>query len=137
MHGRLKVKTTAQQEAERKAERASKMKSYEAAMSRLTEEMDEAFRLSSGLLLSNPDLTSLWNFRKEIYCGMNDEEREKSKVIRVSKTLELLRIIQMKTCEKAQVHQSSRSSKVVPRRIPGYPTLSPLPPVRHRPSTIL
>nr|ACO10994.1 Geranylgeranyl transferase type-2 subunit alpha [Caligus rogercresseyi] len=92
MHGRLKVKTTAQQEAERKAERASKMKSYEAAMSRLTglrkkddrskEEMDEAFRLSSGLLLSNPDLTSLWNFRKEIYCGMKDEEREKSKVIR-------------------------------------------------------
>ena len=32
MHGRLKIKTTAQQEAERKAHREEKLKTYEGAM---------------------------------------------------------------------------------------------------------
>ena len=37
MHGRLKVKTTAQQEAEKKAHREEKLKTYETAMAAIFE----------------------------------------------------------------------------------------------------
>nr|ACO11797.1 Geranylgeranyl transferase type-2 subunit alpha [Lepeophtheirus salmonis] len=83
MHGRLKVKTTAQQKAERHAERLKKMDSYEKAMARIVElrslgpcSEEEALKLTNGVLHGNPDLSTLWNFRKEIYLGSQKKSDE-------------------------------------------------------------
>ena len=71
MHGRLKVKTTAQQEAEKKKERAVKLTGYRRAMAailtRRSEGLkdEEQLKLSGQVLLANPDLNTLWNIRRE------------------------------------------------------------------------
>jgi geranylgeranyl transferase type-2 subunit alpha len=69
MHGRLKVKTSAQQEAEKKAARTSKMKVYQGAMQALLghrlQHSEAQLKMTSGLLQANPDITTLWNIRKE------------------------------------------------------------------------
>lgn len=79
MHGRLKVKTTAQQEAEKKAERAKKVEHYKAAMAQVFqmraeegEVTDAMLKVTAGLLLSNPDITTLWNIRKQTIDGLKD-----------------------------------------------------------------
>lgn len=69
MHGRLKVKTSEQQAAEKKAARAEKMKIYQGAMSALLshrlQHSEAQLKMTSGLLHANPDITTLWNIRKE------------------------------------------------------------------------
>ena len=69
MHGRLKVKTSEQQAAEKKAARAEKMKLYQGAMAALLshrlEHSEGQLKMTSGLLQANPDITTLWNIRKE------------------------------------------------------------------------
>lgn len=71
MHGRLKVKSTAQQEAERKAERQKKVLMYKAAMAAIFDKREtgqkdeELLKMTAGVLMSNPDITTLWNIRKE------------------------------------------------------------------------
>ena len=104
MHGRLKVKTTAQQEAERKAERAEKVKAYQvrefagcpslyvqpsgmtplvasqAAMSAILERresgrLDEKLLQMIGpVLMGNPDINTLWNVRRETVLKAIEEE---------------------------------------------------------------
>ena len=87
MHGRLKVKTTAQQEAERKAHREEKLKTYQKAMSAIfanrealknassSDEISEEdkikiqqalMKMTAGVLMANPDISTLWNIRKEV-----------------------------------------------------------------------
>ena len=87
MHGRLKVKTTAQQEAERKAHREEKLKTYQTAMSAIfanrealknassSDEISEEdtikiqqalMKMTAGVLMANPDISTLWNIRKEV-----------------------------------------------------------------------
>ena len=72
MHGRLKVKTTAEQQEAKEKEREKKMKLYTSATARVfdkkqNKEYDqEALDLTGQLLSSNPDFYSLWNFRREI-----------------------------------------------------------------------
>ncbi len=92
MHGRLKVKTTAQQEAERKAQREEKLKTYQGAMGaifknremirqiKLNKDKEESdddvaevatvvkmqLKMTAGVLLANPDISTLWNIRKEL-----------------------------------------------------------------------
>lgn len=80
MHGRLKVKTTAQQEEAKRKEREQKLKLYTAATSgafkkRLNGEFDEeGLKLTGEILSVNPDFYSLWNYRKEIFLFMKDNK---------------------------------------------------------------
>ena len=71
MHGRLKVKTSAQQEAEKKKERAVKLAGYRQAMAAILSRRSEGrqdeqqLKLTGQVLLANPDLNTLWNIRRE------------------------------------------------------------------------
>ncbi|XP_034036369.1 geranylgeranyl transferase type-2 subunit alpha [Thalassophryne amazonica] len=77
MHGRVKVKTTAQQEEEKRKEREKKLKMYVAArdacFSKRKEGVcdDEALQLTQQLLSSNPDFGTLWNYRREILMHLD------------------------------------------------------------------
>ncbi|XP_077572773.1 geranylgeranyl transferase type-2 subunit alpha [Stigmatopora nigra] len=72
MHGRVKIKSTVQQEEEKQKEREKKLKIYTAArdacFSKRKEGIcdDEALNLTQQLLSSNPDFATLWNYRREI-----------------------------------------------------------------------
>ncbi|KAG7323411.1 hypothetical protein KOW79_013113 [Hemibagrus wyckioides] len=87
MHGRVKVKTTAQQEEEKRKEREKKLKVYLTVRDaifkkRTNSELDEeALQLTQQLLASNPDFATLWNYRREILLHLEtvkeDEEMQK------------------------------------------------------------
>ena len=77
MHGRLKVKSSEQQDAERKAERTAKCAAYQKAMSNILDRRgsgggdDQAqLKMTAGVLLGNADITVLWNIRKEVILRM-------------------------------------------------------------------
>uniref|UniRef100_A0A131XKW4 Geranylgeranyl transferase type-2 subunit alpha n=1 Tax=Hyalomma excavatum TaxID=257692 RepID=A0A131XKW4_9ACAR len=73
MHGRVKVKTTAEQEEEKRKEREKKLKIYKAATQRVIEKRrnqeldDELLYITSQILQSNPDYTTMWNIRREVF----------------------------------------------------------------------
>ncbi|XP_023322947.1 geranylgeranyl transferase type-2 subunit alpha [Eurytemora carolleeae] len=72
MHGRVKVKTTEQQEKEKKIERDAKLAAYRKAMGVLLSRRaegkldDQQLVISGQVLQGNPDISTLWNIRKEI-----------------------------------------------------------------------
>ncbi|KAM9796562.1 geranylgeranyl transferase type-2 subunit alpha isoform X1 [Syngnathus typhle] len=72
MHGRVKIKSTAQQEEEKKKEREKKLKIYtttrDACFTKRKDGIcdEEAIQLTQQLLSSNPDFATLWNYRREI-----------------------------------------------------------------------
>ncbi|XP_061634297.1 geranylgeranyl transferase type-2 subunit alpha isoform X2 [Phyllopteryx taeniolatus] len=72
MHGRVKIKSTAQQEEEKRKEREKKLKIYTAARDACFSKRKEGVRdaealhLTQQLLSSNPDFATLWNYRREI-----------------------------------------------------------------------
>ncbi|XP_023693475.1 geranylgeranyl transferase type-2 subunit alpha [Paramormyrops kingsleyae] len=72
MHGRVKLKSTAQQEEEKRKEKEKKLKIYlttrDACFNKRKEGVldEEALQLSQQLLASNPDFATLWNYRREI-----------------------------------------------------------------------
>ena len=80
MHGRLKVKTTAQQEKEKAVERAGKLQQYRKAMSAVLARRaagcrdGEQLKLTAALLLANPDIGTLWNVRREVVTFMSEAE---------------------------------------------------------------
>ncbi|XP_054747210.1 geranylgeranyl transferase type-2 subunit alpha [Anastrepha obliqua] len=71
MHGRLKVRTTEEERERKKKEQALKVKAYRAAMAKIQDKRrrnvldDEMLTLTSQILLRNPDVTTLWNIRRE------------------------------------------------------------------------
>ena len=77
MHGRLKVKSTEQQKAEEEAKRDDKLKTYQYAMGKILENREtwknsaagetpnEAWKMTAGVLMANPDIYTLWAIRKE------------------------------------------------------------------------
>uniref|UniRef100_A0A4W4E314 Geranylgeranyl transferase type-2 subunit alpha n=1 Tax=Electrophorus electricus TaxID=8005 RepID=A0A4W4E314_ELEEL len=79
-HGRVKVKSTAQQEEEKRKEREKKLKVYlsarDAVFSKKSNGVldEEALQLTQQLLSSNPDFATLWNFRREILLHLETEE---------------------------------------------------------------
>ncbi|XP_015251623.1 PREDICTED: geranylgeranyl transferase type-2 subunit alpha [Cyprinodon variegatus] len=87
MHGRVKVKTTAQQEEEKRKEREKKLQIYVAARDACFTKRkdgvfdDEALQLTQQLLSSNPDFATLWNYRREILLHLetvrNQDEVQK------------------------------------------------------------
>jgi geranylgeranyl transferase type-2 subunit alpha len=84
MHGRLKVRTTEEQEERKRLEREKKLKLYKYAMNeclkRIKEKQydEESLKISAELLVSNADILTLWNFRKNILQSFtNDNQRSK------------------------------------------------------------
>ena len=79
MHGRLKLKTTAQQEAARNAERQTKLAGYRKAMSTILSRRKEGLKdemqlkITAQVLLSNPDIHTLWNIRRECVLAMLEQ----------------------------------------------------------------
>lgn len=75
MHGRVKVKTTAEQEEEKRKEREQKLKIYKAASQRVIEKRqnreldDELLHITAQILQSNPDYTTMWNIRREVFAA--------------------------------------------------------------------
>lgn len=73
MHGRIKVKTTAEQQEAKRKEREKKLKFYNAGTKaafkkRENGEYDEeGLKITGEILAVNPDFYTLWNFRKEIF----------------------------------------------------------------------
>jgi geranylgeranyl transferase type-2 subunit alpha len=80
MHGRLKVRTTAEQEERKRIEREKKLKLYKYAMCECLERnrnsrFDESLlKITEEVLTSNGDIQTLWNMRKET---IDKFEREK------------------------------------------------------------
>eukprot|EP00057_Strongylocentrotus_purpuratus_P028148 XP_011682622.1 PREDICTED: geranylgeranyl transferase type-2 subunit alpha-like [Strongylocentrotus purpuratus] len=73
MHGRLKVKTTEEQQEAKRKEREKKLKLYTAGTQKVFEkrkknEFDgEILEVCAQLLSANPDVYTLWNVRKETF----------------------------------------------------------------------
>ncbi|XP_024273427.1 geranylgeranyl transferase type-2 subunit alpha [Oncorhynchus tshawytscha] len=82
MHGRVKLKSTAQQEEEKRKEREKKLKIYVAGRDAIfTKRLegvldDEALQLTQQLLSSNPDFATLWNYRREILLHLETVREE-------------------------------------------------------------
>ena len=82
MHGRLKIKTTAQQEAEKKKERAGKLAGYRQAMSAILARREKGLtdedqlKLTGQVLMANPDIHTLWNIRRECLVVMAEGDEE-------------------------------------------------------------
>ncbi|KAG8311621.1 geranylgeranyl transferase type-2 subunit alpha [Homalodisca vitripennis] len=72
MHGRVKVRTTAEQDEIKRKERAEKVKLYKAGMSlafdmrEKGDKNEKGLAVSAKLLAPNPDIYTLWNIRREI-----------------------------------------------------------------------
>ncbi|KAL6256028.1 hypothetical protein P5V15_013263 [Pogonomyrmex californicus] len=73
MHGRVKVRTTAEQEAIKKKERAAKVAQYKADIAIVFQKRkdkiwdDELLLVTKRILLSNSDIYTLWNIRREVF----------------------------------------------------------------------
>ncbi|KAL1022543.1 hypothetical protein UPYG_G00029090 [Umbra pygmaea] len=82
MHGRIKIKTTVQQEEEKRKERERKLKIYVTARDAIFSKRkngvldDEALQLTQQLLASNPDVATLWNYRREILLHLETIREE-------------------------------------------------------------
>ncbi|XP_075067251.1 geranylgeranyl transferase type-2 subunit alpha isoform X2 [Mixophyes fleayi] len=84
MHGRVKVKTTLEQQEVKRKEREKKLQLYvsvtqTALHKREVGELDkEALELTTQILALNPDFASLWNMRREVFLALgadrSDEE---------------------------------------------------------------
>ncbi|XP_029003267.1 geranylgeranyl transferase type-2 subunit alpha isoform X2 [Betta splendens] len=88
MHGRIKIKSTAQQEEEKRKEREKKLKIYVSArdtcFSKRKEGIldEEALQVTQQLLSSNPDFATLWNYRREILMHL-ETVKEKDEVQKI------------------------------------------------------
>lgn len=82
MHGRLKVKSTEVQKEEKRKEQQKKLTAYRMGMkkilsSRKSDSYDaESFAIASQLLFVNPDIYTLWNYRKEVILIEKDKSCE-------------------------------------------------------------
>lgn len=81
MHGRVKSRTNAEQEALKKKERAEKVARYKAGISIVFEKRknkiydDELMMITGRMLLQNPDIYTLWNIRREVFTISNWNEK--------------------------------------------------------------
>ncbi|XP_049301411.1 geranylgeranyl transferase type-2 subunit alpha [Anopheles funestus] len=78
MHGRLKVRTSAEEAARKKLEQQQKVKMFRAAMGRIFEKKSaqeydtEMMELTAKLLGSNPDIATLWNLRRMCILALKE-----------------------------------------------------------------
>lgn len=84
MHGRLKVRTTAEEAARKKKEHDLKAKAYRNGMDKIfamRANHDSALLDLTGKILSvNPDVSTLWNIRRECILKMSAEDPENSEI---------------------------------------------------------
>lgn len=72
MHGRLKVRTTEEQRFQKEKEHKRKLQAYRDGMDKILSSRNEntfdesSLSLSGQILCSNPDIYTLWNYRKEV-----------------------------------------------------------------------
>ena len=72
MHGRLKVRSTAEQEEAKRFEREKKLKFYKKVTSdcleriKLKDYNESGLKLTDDILMANPDVLTLWNLRRNI-----------------------------------------------------------------------
>lgn len=80
MHGRLKIKTTAEQEEAKRKEREVKLNAFKSATKKIFSKRangecdDEALYLTKEVLQHNPDFYTLWNYRREILLHIKPEK---------------------------------------------------------------
>ncbi|RWS24434.1 geranylgeranyl transferase type-2 subunit alpha-like protein, partial [Leptotrombidium deliense] len=77
MHGRLKVKTTAEKEREKRLEKEEKCKLFKAGIDKAFEmrkknDNENALSVTAPLLMANPDVYTLWNYRREVFLQRRD-----------------------------------------------------------------
>ncbi|MEE6522777.1 hypothetical protein FKM82_021395 [Ascaphus truei] len=76
MHGRIKVKTSWEQQEVKRKEREGKLQLYVSATQaalhkREVGQLDrEALGITSQILALNPDFATLWNLRREIFLQL-------------------------------------------------------------------
>lgn len=86
MHGKLKVKTSREQEEERKIKEREKAYHFKDLAEKLfdlrpllktAQDLNEYFKLTGELLLINPDFYTVWNIRREalLECSERDTEQ--------------------------------------------------------------
>ncbi|GFN95247.1 geranylgeranyl transferase type-2 subunit alpha-like [Plakobranchus ocellatus] len=75
MHGRLKVKSTAEQQEAKRKEREKKLQLYNGATSKIFSK--ELLHLCGEVLAVNPDFYTLWNFRKEVFLQLQKSKSPK------------------------------------------------------------
>lgn len=90
MHGRLKVKTSREQEEERNIKEREKAYHFEQLTQNLfnirsqietCEDLGEYFKITGELLLINPDFYTAWNIRREALLECRARDPEQSDVI--------------------------------------------------------
>ncbi|XP_033311092.1 geranylgeranyl transferase type-2 subunit alpha isoform X1 [Bombus bifarius] len=80
MHGRVKVQTTAEQEALKKKERAEKLSRYRIGMSIVFKKRndkiydEELMTVTERMVKQNPDIYTLWNIRREAFTNNDWDE---------------------------------------------------------------
>lgn len=80
MHGRLKVRTSAEEAIRKKKEQDLKAKAYRGGMAKIfamrkTNLLDQNLLELVGKILSvNPDISTLWNIRRECILKMTSEQ---------------------------------------------------------------
>lgn len=82
-HGRLKVRTSAEEAEKKRKEQLLKVKAYRSAMSKIiasrgTAEQndDELMQLTAGILSRNPDVFTLWNIRRECLLKLKADTQD-------------------------------------------------------------
>ena len=76
MHGRLKVRSTAEQEEAKRIEREKKLKFYKKITNEClkrveSKEFDEnGLKLTEDILMANPDILTLWNLRRNVLLNL-------------------------------------------------------------------
>lgn len=85
MHGRLKVRTSAEEAARKKKEQELKVKAYRAGMAKIhakraSNELDaEMLTICGQILARNPDVYTLWNIRKECIIKLSENLDQEAK----------------------------------------------------------
>lgn len=71
-HGRLKIRTTEEQKALKEKEQKKKLVTYQLGMQKIFSSRNESsfdpecLSICTQLLVVNPDVYTLWNYRKEV-----------------------------------------------------------------------
>lgn len=79
MHGRIKTRTTEEQKEIARREKQKKAKAFSETMRLILEKRaagvydPDSLNLTAGLLTENPDIITLWNYRREILLEMKLE----------------------------------------------------------------
>ncbi|XP_011689480.1 PREDICTED: geranylgeranyl transferase type-2 subunit alpha [Wasmannia auropunctata] len=93
MHGRVKVRTTAEQEEIRKRERAAKVAQYKADIAVVFQKRkdkiwdDELLLVTRRMLLCNSDIYTLWNVRREVFENNKWSEEDYKQLLENEMTL--------------------------------------------------